>query len=113
MPDGLYITQEKFYQAIGELKSLMIQLDNAHRDNSQERHRRIQESIAANMDRVRDLLKEQDKKMATHEDEDAAIHERVTTIEETQKRQGWLALVIMPSMIAAWEFVRKMVFGAH
>ncbi len=95
-------------KALGEIRSLIIQLDLARQEASRERHKSIGDTLQR-------LLNDQaairgDMRSAAHEFD--AVESRVTVIEESQKRVMWIAIAIMPSAIAAWEGVKKF-FGAH
>ncbi len=81
----------------------MVQLDNARSQSSDMRHKSIGETLQRIMNEQAQMRGD----IRSHTEEDDKVANRVTILEESQKRVTWVAIVAIPSAIAGWEGLKK------
>ena len=104
MTDEDRVSAREFYLALhtatSELKSLIITIRSETEQSMQAKHASIRNALNENFKLVSEQMK-------SHEDEDQAIADRVLILEETQKRMMWVGFIVVPSILAAWEWVKR------
>ena len=105
MGDG--ISADEFSRAVNDLRSLMIQLDQARQEASKMRHATLGDTLQRIMNEQALVRAE----LAAHAADDEKVATRVTVLEEAQKRVTWVTLVGIPSAIAGWEGLKRFIGG--
>jgi len=97
------VSLREFTDALNSLRGLYAQLDSNRAETSRLRH----ESIGNTLDRLEASIKGISIEMKLHAVEDAKVEDRVSKVEDTQKRMTWVMFAALPSFLAAWEYLKK------
>lgn len=106
MADG-GVSHDEFKRAFDDLRSLMIQLDQARAEASKMRHETIGNTLMRIINDQSQIRNEINKHIDEDDKTAAEVRTRLTIIEEGQKRMTWVALASMPSAIASWEGLKR------